>query len=94
MTETAEGETPPTPAHELRQLRPVQGRLAGDQYVRVVEPFASTFHREAPGHLVASEQVLRPHGALGRWIEGVRRITIGERISSIRRAISSWLAVE
>ena len=66
MTETSEADAAHDRAHELRQLRPVQGRLAGDQYVRVVEPFARTFRREAPGHLIASERVLEPRGSWPR----------------------------
>jgi amino acid transporter len=71
-------------AHELRQLKPVKGTRAGDQYVRVVQPFAASFHREAPGHLVASEAVLTPAGPLGRWFDSLRRATIGKRIPSDR----------
>ena len=48
----------------------------------VVQPFAATFRREAPGHLVASEEVLRPAGGAGRVFERVRRAFIGRRIAS------------
>jgi amino acid transporter len=81
---SSEGDLPHDPAHELRQLRPIQGRLAGDQYVRVVEPFATSFRREAPGHLVASEDVLAPRGLLGRGFDALRRLTVGRRIASDR----------
>jgi amino acid transporter len=67
---------------ELRELQSVKGKRAGDQYVKVVQPFARTFHREAPGHLVASEQVLAPQGVIGRWADALRRTAIGQRIAS------------
>jgi amino acid transporter len=69
---------------ELRHIQSVQGQRVGDQFVRVVQPFAQTFHREAPGHLVASEQVLAPHGLIGHWVDLVRRTAIGQRIASDR----------
>jgi amino acid transporter len=84
MTGGAEGDAAHPSAHELRELRPVQGRRAGDQYVRVVEPFADSFRREAPGHLIASEEVLHPKGVVGRWFDAVRRTTIGRRIATDR----------
>jgi amino acid transporter len=84
MTGAPEDEASHHPAHELRQLHPVQGRLAGDQYVRVVEPFAAAFRREAPGHLIASEQVLAPRSPLARAADALRRVAIGRRIASDR----------
>jgi amino acid transporter len=84
MTDTAEADASHDGAHELRQLQSTRGRLAGDQYVRVIEPFARSFHREGPGHLIASEQVLAPRGILGRGIESVRRVAIGSRIATDR----------
>jgi amino acid transporter len=50
--------------------------------VKVVEPFAAEFRRRAPGHLVASEHVLRPTGGLGRLTDLLRRGLIGRRIAS------------
>jgi amino acid transporter len=84
MTDASEGDTPPSSAQDLRELRPVRGRLAGDHYIRVVEPFATSFRREAPGHLIASERVLEPTGVLARGVESLRRAAIGRRISSDR----------
>jgi amino acid transporter len=84
MTDTAEGDATHQSARDLRQLHQVQGRKAGDQYVRVVEPFADSFRREAPGHLVASEQVLAPEGVIGRGLDVVRRLAIGRRIATDR----------
>lgn len=77
----AEGDAQ-TQSDDLRELRPVRGLRPGDRYVRVVEPFAAEFRRRAPGHLVASEQVLRPQGGLGRITDLLRRVVIGRRIAS------------
>jgi amino acid transporter len=84
MTDTAEADASHDAAHELRRLQSTRGRLAGDQYVRVIEPFASSFHREAPGHLIASEAVLTPQSPVGRWFDGMRRVAIGRRIATDR----------
>ena len=67
---------------DLRELRRVRGGRPGDRYVKVVEPFAAEFRRRAPGHLVASERVLRPTGGLGRLTDLLRRGLIGRRIAS------------
>ena len=69
---------------DLQHLQEVQGKRSGDRYVRIVQPFAEEFRREAPGHLVASEQVLRPTGAFGVAVDGLRRVLIGRRIASAR----------
>jgi amino acid transporter len=47
-----------------------------------MEPFAAVFRRDGPGHLVASEGVLRPVTASGRIVDRVRRVLIGRRIAS------------
>ena len=67
---------------DLREFRPVRGGRPGDRYVKVVEPFATEFRRRAPGHLVASERVLRPSGGFGRLADLLRRALIGRRIAS------------
>lgn len=69
---------------DLREFRPVRGGRPGDRYVKVVEPFAAEFRRRAPGHLVASEHVLRPTGGFGRLADLLRRALIGRRIASER----------
>lgn len=84
MTDTGEADASHDAAQDLRQLKSTRGRLAGDQYVRVVQPFASSFRREAPGHLIASEAVLTPRSPLGRWADGMRRLAIGHRIATDR----------
>jgi amino acid transporter len=81
------GETPegdPSPSRDLRQVRSLRGRRPGDRYVRVVEPFAESFRRQAPGHLVASEHVLEPRGSFGQVRDALRRILVGRRIATER----------
>jgi amino acid transporter len=73
-----------SPTHDLRQVRALRGTRPGDRYVRVVEPFAESFRRQAPGHLVASERVLQPKGTLGRGADVLRRVLVGPRIASER----------
>jgi amino acid transporter len=73
-----------SPAGDLRQIRTLRGRRPGDRYVRVVEPFADSFRRQAPGHLIASEQVLQPKGGFGRAREILRRVLVGPRIRTER----------
>ena len=72
------------PASDLRQVRTMRGRRPGDRYVRVVEPFAESFKRRAPGHLVASERVLEPRGAFGHATDLLRRVVVGRRIATER----------
>jgi amino acid transporter len=67
---------------DLRELRPVKGGRPGDRYVKVVDTFSADFRRRAPGHLVASEHVLRPTGGMGRIADLLRRVLIGRRIAS------------
>ena len=67
---------------ELTQREGRQGRRAGDRYVRVGRPYATRFKRQAAGHLVASEQVLRPVGQLARAVEAVRRVAVGRRVAT------------
>jgi amino acid transporter len=67
---------------DLRELHPVRGGRPGDRYVKVLEPFSADFRRRAPGHLVASEHVLRPTGGMGRIADLLRRVLIGRRIAS------------
>jgi amino acid transporter len=64
----------------LREAR--RGQRLGDRYVRVVQPFAESFRRQAAGHLVASERVLQPTGMVGRALDLVRRVAIGRRVAT------------
>jgi amino acid transporter len=73
-----------SPAGDLRQVRTLRGKRPGDRYVRIVEPFAESFKRQAPGHLVASERVLERRGAFGRATELLRRVAVGRRIATER----------
>jgi len=75
-----------TPAHDLRQARSLPGKRPGDRYVRVIEPFAESFRRQGPGHLVASERVLEPTGPFGRGGDMLRRILVGRRIATEHEA--------
>jgi amino acid transporter len=72
----------PLPAQELRALRARRGSRPGDRYVSVIQPFAASFRRQAPGHLIASEQVLQPSGRVGRAWNAIRQVVIGRRIPS------------
>src|SRR6266498_2439411 len=67
---------------ELLKLDTKTGSRPGDRYVRVVQPFAESFRRQAPGHLVVSERVLRPRGAAGTLADLLRRILVGRRLAT------------
>jgi len=67
---------------ELLELDTKTGSRPGDKYVRVVQPFSDSFRRQAPGHLVVSERVLRPSGAAGAISDLLRRILIGRRLAT------------
>ena len=60
------------------------GRRPGDRYVRVEEPFAESFRRQAPGHLVVTEQVLRRPGPIGSALDVLRRVVVGRRVATER----------
>jgi amino acid transporter len=74
------------PGHEPRfdsdlvERRAVRGRLPGSGYVKIVRPFADEFRSYAPGHLIASERVLEPQGAVGRAAAAIRGVLVGRRI--------------
>ena len=84
MTETAEGDAAHQSAHDLRQLHQVQGRWPATSTSGWWSRSPDSFRREAPGHLMASEQVLAPEGVLGRGLDVVRRLAIGRRIATDR----------
>ncbi len=67
---------------DLRELHTVRGSRSGDRYVRVVQPFATSFRRHAPGHLIASERVLAPRGPLALGADWLRRVLVGPRIAT------------
>ncbi|MBI4213097.1 MAG: APC family permease [Chloroflexi bacterium] len=69
-------------APDAEEVRIVHGRLPGTRYVRIVRPAIREFSRPPSGHLVATEQVLKPRSVGGRAADLARRILIGRRIPS------------
>src|SRR6186997_1849699 len=67
---------------DLRRVELKRGKRPGDRFVTVAEPHAGSFRREAPGHFVASEQVLDREGGVGRALDLLRRRMVGPRIAS------------
>ncbi len=65
---------------DLEERQAVRGRQRGDRYVRIVRPAQRQFERKDAGHLVATEQVLAPTTAPGRFVDGIRRLLFGARI--------------
>lgn len=61
----------------------VQGSHPGDRYARVVRPFAGTFRRTEPGHLIAEGELVSPTGVGGAW-RRLRRLLVGEPIATER----------
>jgi amino acid transporter len=80
MTRQDPLETPPS--GDLLELDTKTGKRPGDRYVRVVQPYSASFKRQAPGHLVVSERVLRPRGAAGAISDLLRRVLIGRRVAT------------
>lgn len=70
-----------TPA-DLQELDIKAGSRPGDRYVRVIQPFSDSFRRQAPGHLVVSERVLRRRGAFGAAADLLRRVLVGRRVAT------------
>jgi amino acid transporter len=67
---------------DLRYRRHVRGAKLGARYVQIVRPYAKEFTQRGPGHLVATEQVLRPAGGLARLLDAVRRLLVGRRVAT------------
>jgi amino acid transporter len=65
---------------DLEERHSVRGRRRGDGYVRIVRPSERDFERKDAGHLVATERVLAPTTAPGRFVDGIRRALFGARI--------------
>jgi amino acid transporter len=63
-----------------REIR--RGRRPGVQYVRIVRPTARGFRRRAPHYLEATERILEPHSRVGRVLDLLRRVLLGQRIRS------------
>ncbi|MBI2939981.1 MAG: APC family permease [Chloroflexi bacterium] len=60
----------------------VRGHHPGEQYIRIVRPFARDFRRVDRGLLVAREAVLEPKGRIGKVWRAIRRVLIGPPIPS------------
>ena len=82
VTVTRNPTKPPSSSSDLLEVDTRTGERPGDRYVRVLQPFAESFRRRAPGHLLVTEQVLRPHGALGTAANLLRRVFVGRRLAS------------
>jgi amino acid transporter len=67
---------------DLQELDTKHGSRPGDRYVRVVQPFAESFRRQAPGHLMVTEHVLRPKGGIGSAADLLRRVFVGRRVAT------------
>jgi amino acid transporter len=67
---------------DLRERRYVRGAKPGARYVQIVRPYSQQFRERGPGHLVATERVLRPAGLIGEALDGLRRVLVGRRIAS------------
>ncbi|MDO8483686.1 MAG: APC family permease [Candidatus Limnocylindrales bacterium] len=61
--------------------RPLQGRKAGDQRVRVERPHSTYFRYAGPNQLVAREAASRPRTRTGRAIARLRSILFGRPLS-------------
>ena len=84
MTRRPPAAPEPERSPDLVRRTVVKGRLPGSRYVRIVQPFAGEFRRQAPGHLVATERVLERHGPIGRATDLLRETVVGRRIASER----------
>ncbi len=70
-------ETPPGLEQRITQA----GKRPGDRVVRIVRPASGEFRRRG-GHYVATTDALAARGRFGRAYQGVRRILLGERLTS------------
>ena len=71
---------------DLQGMQPLQGRHAGDRYVRVVRQHSEDFRFVAPGHLVATREALEGRGTFGRAFGRVKRFVIGAPIETAMAA--------
>ena len=72
-------DNPGPPGLEERVTR--TGRRPGDRTVRIVRPSAGEFRRRGT-HYVATPDALEARGRFGQWYQNVRRVLIGERLTS------------
>jgi amino acid transporter len=72
----------PKPVGDLEGMQQVQGKLAGDRYVRVVRQQRDDFARAGPGHLVATEESMKSKGSIARGFSKAKRVLIGAPIAT------------
>ena len=72
------------PVGDLEGMQSVQGKRAGDRYVRVVRQHRDDFERAGPGHLVATEDKLSTRGPVARGMHKTKRVLIGAPISTAK----------
>jgi amino acid transporter len=65
---------------ERREMR--TGQKPGEKYVRIVRPHHREFRRAPQGHIVATEHVLEPRGAVGKLWARLKRLVIGAPLST------------
>lgn len=71
---------------DLQGMQPLQGRHAGDRYVRVVRQHSDDFRFVAPGHLIATRDAMEARGGFGRAFGRVKRFVIGAPIETAMAA--------
>ena len=81
MADEPDNEGPPS--LEERVTRP--GTRLGDRRVRIVSTPGGEFRRRG-GHYVATTNALEARGRVGRWYQSMRRVLIGERLTSEQEA--------
>jgi amino acid transporter len=64
----------------------MQGHLLGDRYVRVCRVQTDDLKRQAPGHLVATEEASEARGPAGKVFGKVKRAVIGAPLSTAQAA--------
>lgn len=69
---------------DLTRQETVRGERAGDQYVRVQQPYAHLFRRVSPGYLRATEQALAPQTPLRRAWFDFKRVLLGSPLATER----------
>ena len=79
MTDQSGGDSqePPRPDHRLERVERAKGRLPGDTRVKIVR--SSEFRRRR-GYVVATEDALEAHTAMGRITDRVKGVLFGRRL--------------
>jgi len=76
----------PRPVADLAGMQPVQGKLSGDRYVRVVRQQGEDFERAGPGHLVATEESTNVRGPIKHRLLQAKRLLIGQPLTTASAA--------